>query len=183
MKKLLVILFFSSLFSCLSKPENKTTSNSSVPSTGTKQETIHPVETYFVEENDSVVIPSFEIKLSLSDSAEHLLRTRKESVIVKAYYSGVPKDTSAKDYKEWGKIFLPSRSIELMQSRIAKFNNIKISKDTYKALADKNIEVLINVFSGRRSTDKNLLNCNILQDKISNIKDKSFTLAGKLIGE
>ena len=183
MKKLLVILFFSSLFSCLSKPENKTTSNSSVPSTGTKQETIHPVETYFVEENDSVVIPSFEIKLSLSDSAEHLLRSRKESVIVKAYYSGVPKDTLLKEYRDWGKISIHSRSIELTQSRIAKFNNIKISKETYKALSDKNIEVLINVFSGRRSAKNNLLDCNILQDKISNIKDKSFTLTGKLIDE
>ncbi len=183
MRKLLVILFLSTLFSCLSNTENKTTNNNSDPATGIKPETIQPIENYFVEEKDSMLIPSFEIKLSLSDSAEHLLRTRKESVIVKAYYSGVPKDTSAKDYKEWGKIFLPSRSIELMQSRIAKFHNIKISKETYNSLADKNIEVLINVFSGRRSTENNLLECNILQDKISNIRDKSFTLTGKLIGE
>lgn len=183
MRNFLIILSFLSSFPCLSQTENKMTNNNSEISRVTKAKSIQPIGNDFVEEKDSVLIPSFEIKLILSDTAEKRLTIQKESVIVKAYYSGIPKDSTIEASYKWGKYSLFNRSIELTDSRTAKFENIKISKKTYESLTNKNIEVLINVFSGRRSSDKNILNCDILEDRLSNLKNKSVSLTGRLIGE
>ena len=149
----------------------------------TQAKSIQPIGNDFVEEKDSFLIPSFEIKLILSDIAEKRLTIQKESVIVKAYYSAIPKDSTIEASHKWGKYSLFDRSIELTASRTAKFENIKISKKTYESLTNKNIEVLINVISGRRSSDKNILNCDILEDRLSNLKNKKVSLTGRLIGE
>jgi hypothetical protein len=39
------------------------------------------------------------------------------------------------------------------------------------------------VYSGRKSTNVNLLDCDILQDFVSVVKGKRFLIKGKLIGE
>jgi hypothetical protein len=128
-------------------------------------------------------LPTFEIDLQLSAKAEQKLKTDKETIIVKAYFSGVPKDTTLKEYKKWGEIGMMDPEIELSDSRAAKFENIKFSKKLYDSIADKNIRLLINIYSGRRSSKDNILDCDLLEDSLSNIKDKKFTLKCKLIAE
>lgn len=136
---------------------------------------------YFTVEGDSLIIPSFEIEVSLSPKAEAKLAADKETVIVSATFSGVPKDTTSQDYLNFGDIDFLDSDIELSSSRLAKFENIKFSKSLYDSLADKDIHLSIDVFSGRRSTKDNLIDCSGIQDKMSNIKGKRFTVTGKLI--
>jgi len=131
--------------------------------------------------NDSIIIPEFVIKLELSEKAESKLKKDKESVIVQAYFSGIPKDTLNEDYEKWGKIHIGGHNIELWNSKIASFKNIKISKQTFDELTDPNFEVLINVFSGRHSTTSNLLDCKIIQESIDSLKGKTHLIKGKLI--
>jgi len=45
------------------------------------------------------------------------------------------------------------------------------------------IDVLINVYIGRRSVNSNILYCAILSGPISKIREKEFSLNGGLIGE
>lgn len=130
---------------------------------------------------DSVLIPEFEIELKLSDSAEKKLKEEKESVIVQAYFSGIPTDTTIKDYVEWGEISIGSFRVELFEKRVARFENVKISKKDYDQLSDKNFQVLINVFTGRRSSEFNLLSTEIIQEGIDVIKAKRHLIKGKLI--
>jgi hypothetical protein len=73
------------------------------------------------------------------------------------------------------------QKIELKKERLAKFYDCKISKKDYEGLLNKDYEVNINVFTGRKSSTNNLINCDFLQDGIENIKNRRFTLKGKLI--
>jgi len=130
---------------------------------------------------DSVLLPEFDIELKLSDSAEKKLKLEQESVIVQAYFSGVPKDKTMKEYIEWGEISIGSFRVELFEERIAIFENVKISKKDYDLLSDKNFQVLINVFTGRRKSEDNLLSTGIIQDGIDVIKAKRHIINGKLI--
>jgi hypothetical protein len=45
------------------------------------------------------------------------------------------------------------------------------------------MNVTVNVFSGRRSTKVNLLDCDIAEDSVSAVGGKRFVIKGKLIGE
>lgn len=132
---------------------------------------------------DSVEIPSFEIQLSLSSKAEEKLKTAKETVIVAAYFSGIPKDTTSREYRKQGEVAISSIEKELAGERIAKFNGIRIPRKLYNTITEKSLAVLINVYSGRRSGKLNLLDCDIYQGPVSGIKGKEIVIKGKLINE
>ena len=136
---------------------------------------------------DLVEVPYFEIELKLSEKAEEKLKTDNETVIVMAYFTYFQKD---KIYPEKyqdkvdsnGELILLSYPIELTDKRLAKFENVKFSKDLYDLFGEnKDIDLLINVYSGRKSSEYNLLDCDILQNSMSEIKGKKFTIKGKLI--
>jgi len=138
---------------------------------------------YFKIDGDSLVIPSFDIEVSLSEKANEKLRSDKETVVVTAWFSGQPSDTSSKEYAASGAMFIRSARIELSNSRVATFGGIKFSQASYDSLAGKDISVLVTIFSGRRSTQDNLLDCAILAEKMSVVKGRKFILEGKLIAE
>lgn len=134
---------------------------------------------------DSVEIPFFEIELNLSEKAEAKLKTDHETVIVMAYFEGIANIENIPDrYKDragFGRLHLLSYPIELTDKRMARFENITFPKDLYDLLENKDIMLLINVFSGRQSTEDNLLEVDILEGNMSELKEKRFTLNGKLI--
>jgi len=134
---------------------------------------------------DSVEIPFFEIELNLSEKAEAKLKTDHETVIVMAYFEGIANMENIPDkYKDragFGRLHLLSYPIELTDKRMARFENITFPKDLYDLLENKDIMLLINVFSGRQSTEDNLLEVDILEGNMSELKEKRFTLNGKLI--
>lgn len=132
---------------------------------------------------DSVEIPSFEIEVILSNKAEEKIKTNKETIIVAAYFSGIPKDTTLKEYVKNGEYAIGSHEKELSSERVVKFEGIKFSRSLYDTLSPGSLVVLINVYSGRKSAKDNLLDCDILQDHISVVKGKRFLIKGKLIGE
>ncbi|HEY2720198.1 MAG TPA: hypothetical protein VGI82_00650 [Chitinophagaceae bacterium] len=186
MLKLLSITFFSLfLFSCTSREtgKNKTSSadstkNVAVDSTGVNS------TSYYKVEGDSLVIPPFDIAIDLSPKASEKLKKIHETIIVAAYFSGIPKDTTTKEYLKSGGLGITTVQKELSgNDRTTKIEGGKFPKSLYDSLSDKDIQVLINVYSGRRSNPNNLLDCDILEEKMSAVKGKTFTLKGKLIGE
>lgn len=191
MKLLLNIFIISLLTSCFnadkgsSNGKNEINKNSlsevETELNNKKELSEKPMKDQFVFVGDSVILPEFEIELKLSENAEKKLKTDKESIIVQAYFSGIPKDTTLADYIMWGKIRIGSYKVELFDKRVARFVNVKISKDALELLSDKDFEVLINIFTGRRASSSNLLDTDILQDGIESIKAKRHLLKGKLI--
>ena len=143
---------------------------------------------YLKATGDSLEIPFFEIELTLSEKAEEKLKADNESVIVIAYFAGTVNDENNipekyKEKVEFGRLHLLEYPIELTDERLAIFKNIKFPKDLYDLLEDKDIELLINVVSGRRTTNRNFLSCDIIAEPMSRVKEKRFTIKGKLIGE
>jgi hypothetical protein len=150
-------------------------------------EQIHDLD-YLKINGDLVEIPIFEIELFLSYIAEKKLMDDKESIIVAAYFTSELDDIDKipEEYKDrWirGTITLLKHRIELTDTRLAIFENLEFPKDLYDLLEDKDIHVLINVFSGRRSTNVNLLNFGIVSGPISKIREKRFILIGGLLKE
>lgn len=127
------------------------------------------------------MIPRVTIALQLSPKAEAKLKATNETVIVAAFFSGTPKDTSSQEFLESGEIMVKDQKIELTTSRLATFENLKFAKSTYNALADKDIRLLVNIYSGRRSSPDNLLNCSIVEGKMSDLRGKRLPISGKLI--
>jgi hypothetical protein len=166
LKSILLLLFITS---CNNTNEVKKNSTQ-------KKKSIHT-------EVDSILVPEFQIELKLSEKAEIKINENNETVIVKAMFIGTPKDTTLQDeeYLKFGQLTIGVKEIELSKGRVAKFNNCKISKKDYNSLSNKNFEVNINVFTGRRIFRDNLINCDFLQEGIDSIKNKRFTLKGKLI--
>jgi len=133
-------------------------------------------------EGDEFVIPTFEIEVSNSPKAGQTLADQKETIIVSAFFNGDP--VNEKDLDDDGQMFITKKEIELTgDNRIAKFEGIKFSKAMYDKLADKDITLLINVYSGRKSSDDNLLDCGIVEAKASEFINKRFSLGCKLIEE
>ncbi|MFI5187093.1 MAG: hypothetical protein ACHQF0_10235 [Chitinophagales bacterium] len=186
MLKLSTLFFLSAfLFSCSSNNEPK--NNDAVKDTTNKNQTdTSSLNTtgYYKIEGDSLEIPSFKIEVSLSQKANEKLKKGNETIIVWAYFSGIPKDTTLKEYLKSGGMSIASTQQELSgENRTAEIEGVRFSKSLYDSLADKDIQVLINIYSGRKSSRDNLLDCDILEEKMSVVKGKEFTLKGKLIGE
>lgn len=135
---------------------------------------------------DSMVIPTFDIEVKLSDKAAALLKKKKETVVVDAFLSGFLKDKTAKEYDPEGSALIANKKIEQNVTNnvvMAHFEGIKFSKMLYENLEDKDVSLLINVYSGRKSSDNNLLDSEIVEEKASNFKNKKYILQCKLIGE
>jgi hypothetical protein len=176
--KTTIISFFSvlALISCSPKSSNE--------AEGTDGISKKNMPDGFTLESDSIVIPPFEFEVNLSERASKKLANDKETIIIRAYLSGVPKDSvSSPLIDEMGEVNLGSPEIELRKAGVARFMNVRISRKGYALLGDKDFQVLINVFSGRRSTELNLLECDIFREPLTVARSKKHVLKGKLIGE
>ncbi|MEL1256227.1 hypothetical protein AAEO57_20770 [Flavobacterium sp. DGU38] len=172
--KICLLLLIFTLISCnKSKKEN--------------QKTIEKNKTEITKSNkDSIIVPTFEIQLNLTQKAEKKLKDENESVIIDVEFIGEPNKRIIETkkfeiYDENGDLTIGSKRVELEKERTIKFENCKVSKSLLKLLKNKTYEVRINVFSGRKSSEDNLIDCDFLQENIELIKNKRITLNGKLI--
>ena len=175
MRLIFGILFVQFLiYGCTTKPETKV--ENAIPpeaDTTTQQDT-----GAMLEVGDSILLPAFEIEVTLSDAAQKKISYDKETIIVKAYLSGQPKDSAAIEVSEMGLLFLAEAQVELEGAGVARFDKVKLSKEAYE-----DFEVLINIYSGRRSSEYNILNADLLQEPISRVTGERHALHAKLIGE
>jgi hypothetical protein len=133
---------------------------------------------------DSLVIPTFEIEVSNSPQSGKTLAKKKETIIVSAMFYGLPLDPNEKAKGEDGFLSFGNKEIELTgNSRVARFEGLKFSKKQLALAESKDIDLLINIYSGRKSSENNLLNCGILDMKASAFANKRFVLGCQLIDE
>jgi hypothetical protein len=136
---------------------------------------------YFKFDKDSVTVLPFEIEVSLNPKAKDKIINSKETIIINVSVTGTPKDTTL--YSEDGQFYVVSAEKEIDYGQVARFDNIQFSRKIFDQLTDKNVYVNAFVYSGRKSSPNNLLDCNIIADSINNIVNKRFTITGKLIGD
>lgn len=132
--------------------------------------------------------PKFSVAVTLSKEALAELTRRKEQVSVSAMYSGEPtaEATKKKIDNEIGEVDLGDEA----QTRpfAGPTETYVFAGKAFQAKKTKWIKpgtasILINVYSARKSTDDNLLDCTIFQDTVTLANAKPIEIACKLIGE
>ncbi|MGO8757958.1 MAG: hypothetical protein ACLQG3_07525 [Terracidiphilus sp.] len=131
-----------------------------------------------------VVLPGFTVKLTYSQKAIDTLVSRKETVIVAGYLYGFPKKGTPKRYiDEIGQIDLGEIKSEVAPGATAAFDKIEPGQALLKWLDSPGLQLLINVYSGRKSSPNNLLDCGIYEGPLQAVQGKSIPISCKLIGE
>lgn len=174
MKKIIYILQFI-IISCAGNTKKK----------GEIIHGINPTQTYSIEEQiaDSVSIPDFSIKIELSEKAKTKIKADKESIVIKAKFFDLQVYSTEGEFTEFEEIGIKYYEVELWNSDIATFKDMKISKEIYDSLSDPNFKVVINAFSGRHKTNSNLLTSKAINKTINDIKGKQHLIKVKLISE
>lgn len=132
----------------------------------------------------------FSVEITYSPKAMETLVRGKETVIVAGYLYGFPKKGAPKaDVDHEGKIDVGEVKDEIVPGAKSSIGQIKLDQATLKDRAmmkrfdSQGLQILINVFSGRKSSPNNLLDCGIYEGSLAAIQGKSVPISCKLIGE
>lgn len=134
--------------------------------------------------SDAAQFEGFNVTVALSDKARKRLADGKETIVVAAYLNGNPKPGALKQYiSETGEIDLGEEQTEIVPGADASFGEIKLKKDALEQTDDQGPLLLVNVYSGRKSSPDNLLDCGINQGPLRAVQHTSISISCKLIGE
>lgn len=125
---------------------------------------------------------AFTVQVGLSPAARQKLEAGKETVIVSADYFATPVDAAKDQANEVGQLDLGRAQIELPGAGVANFDGSAFAADKL-GLAKGAPQVNINVWSGRKSSPDNLLDCDMFQDTLAVAAKMPIMLECRLIGE
>ncbi|MBW4582383.1 MAG: hypothetical protein KME42_22675 [Tildeniella nuda ZEHNDER 1965/U140] len=135
------------------------------------------------QQGDAVNVPAFYVNVTLTEKARLRLEKPQETIIVSVSLYGEPKKNSSVKVNEVGLVDLANnRQIALSKAGRAQFNRLVVSASKLNQLVSQDYTVNVNVFSGRRSSQDNLLSCDFFEGKISSLQ-RGVTLKCGLIGE
>lgn len=129
---------------------------------------------------------AFSVQVSLSAMARKQLADSKETIIVDADYFGYPT-VAAQQQKVAGSenpwLTLHQAQVELDAPGTAHFASVTLDEAQLGLIEKREPEVNINVYSGRKSSPDNLLDCGMFQDKLRIAAQTSVKIDCKLIAE
>ena len=126
----------------------------------------------------------FTVHITLSPKALTLLSEKHETVIAAAYLSGNPRPDAPKRVQELeGGINLGDVKIEDSPGHDAVFAPFVLKSPDLKWVDTEGPQLNLNVFSGRRSSKNNLLDCEFHESTLQSAQDSTIPIACKLIGE
>ena len=129
-------------------------------------------------------VQGFTVALAFSEKSSKTLTTRHETVIVVGYLTCFPKQGTPKrlvDHED--QVSLGEIRDEIVPGQAASFKGIKLDQAALKWADSQGPQLLINVYSGRKSSPDNLLDCGIYQGPLKDVQGKSIPISCKLIGE
>lgn len=136
---------------------------------------------FYTLKGHSVVVPPFEIEVSLSPKAKNRIVDSNETIVIHVFLEGIPKDPTKAHLEEDGSFYVGAAKKEIVYGQVARFDNLKFPKKIYDQLADKDVDLTVNIYTGRKSSQNNLITGDFLSDKTSNVINRHFTLKQKLI--
>jgi len=132
----------------------------------------------------ATTVPGFTVTVTYSQKAMATLVAGKETVIVVGYLSGYPIQGTPKKYVDnEGQIDMGEVKKEVAPGAPAQFDSVKLNQPMIKWLDSQGPQLLINVYSGRKSSPNNLLDCGIYEGSLQAIQGQSIPISCKLIGE
>jgi hypothetical protein len=113
----------------------------------------------------------FKVNVMLSAKAKRRLIQGKETIIILAQYlTGNPKTDAPVE-------------VEIAAGEDVNLAEVKLPQDRLAQTDGQDPEILVNVFSGRKSSENNLLDCEIYQGGLKAVEGRSIDISCKLIGE
>jgi hypothetical protein len=132
----------------------------------------------------TVPSPGFTVNLTYSAQALKTLRDKKETVIVSVEINGYPKVGSPKKYFDMeGGLEFANRTLEVQPGQPVVFDKFDLNSSLLSFVDADGPQVQINVYSGRKSSEWNLLDCGAPSGPIKDFSGKTITVACKMIGE
>jgi hypothetical protein len=126
----------------------------------------------------------FTVKVTYSQKAMDKLVAGKETVIVDGELSGSPKPGTPKRFvDDIGQVDVGEVKDEIVPGAEATFDHIKLDQAMMKWVDSSGPQLLINVYSGRKSSPNNLLDCGIYEGSLAAVQGQSIPISCKLIGE
>ncbi|PLP57552.1 hypothetical protein CYK37_20750 [Mesorhizobium loti] len=126
---------------------------------------------------------AFDIEISLSAKAAAELKAKNESITALASYYGEPHKGAERHANEMGMIDLGTETIE--QSGVA--GPVHVSGHTVSAerlqWIQGPVKVNVNLFSSRKASDDNILNCDFIDGDVKAAVKAPVTLHCSLIAE
>ena len=119
--------------------------------------------------------------MRLSPAAAAKLAAANETVVVAGDYFGLPAPGVTPDMT--GTLPLGRQTVELFGAGLARFDAANADPSRLRQARNGEVHVLINLFSGRRSSDDNLLDCGIFQDSTRLAARTPVRIDCKLLGE
>jgi hypothetical protein len=132
----------------------------------------------------AATVPGFTVTVTYSQKATATLAAGKETVIVVGYLYGFPiQGTPKKDVDHVGQIDMGEVKKEVAPGATATFDHVKLNQPMMKWMDSQGPQLLINVYSGRKSSPNNLLDCGIYEGALKAVQGTSIPISCKLIGE
>jgi len=132
----------------------------------------------------AATVPGFTVTVTYSQKSMAKLVAGKETVIVVGYLYGFPiQGTPKQDVDHEGQIDMGQVKREIAPGATATFDHVKLNQPMMKWMDSQGPQLLINVYSGRKSSPDNLLDCGIYEGALSAVQGQSIPISCKLIGE
>jgi hypothetical protein len=119
----------------------------------------------------------------LSDEATAALARLSETIVVDAAFFGFPAPAARDQGGDVGEIHLGRDRREMSQPGTAVFATSEYDATKLTLLQNHDLKLLINVYSGRKSSRDNLLSCDIYEDSVARAAQTPIQIRCNLIGE
>ena len=127
----------------------------------------------------------FSVNVQLSEPAREKLTDSKETIIVAGYFTGHPKEGTEARYLD-----IKSRDVnlgdvqqEIWPGQTAVFNQLNLDPDAVSRIDSRGPHILIDVFSGRKSSKDNLLDCEDYDEQFESLRGRTILIHCRLIAE
>ncbi|EDN67744.1 hypothetical protein BGP_2322 [Beggiatoa sp. PS] len=117
-----------------------------------------------------VLVPEFVIEIRLSELAQEKLTNAEETVKGIIYFDGDGSLLPGIKTAPFRDVFLGEYEFELETSGIIRISDATISSEAYARLSNLDYHFTVNVVSGRRAFNNNILNGGYAQGRLSDFK-------------
>lgn len=131
---------------------------------------------------EAPVTAPFELTLKLSDKLVAELSAKNETIIVAASFYGDPNAKGAPEVDEMGLIQLGEERTELPPASGPVLVNA-VADPAKIALIEGGVKVNVNIFSGRKSSEDNLISCDFIDGPVDELTAQPTEISCGLITE
>lgn len=126
---------------------------------------------------------AFDFKITLSQKAAAKLKSSHETITVLASYYGEPTHEGEKHADELGMVDLGKENFELPgQPGVAHVTGKNVGGAKLKWIKGQP-SVNVNLYTSRKSSDENLIDCDLIDGAVAKVQAKPITVNCFLIGE